>query len=433
MGSGKTSAMLERINADLEGSYIYVTPYLSEIERIIEKTQNRFKQPCNTGNGKLDAFHKLLSIGENIVTTHALFLKATPETVQLIREGGYILVLDEVLDIFREYNNEVKSLDNKTITKGDVRWLKQEGYILVSDDYCVEWSGATTDDFHYSEVERLAKAGSLRCIDDTLYWEYPVDMFSAFKCVYILTYLFEGSMLAAYMRIYGLTYTKCSAEHTENDRFRLCPYDDCKRHKSALFTLVNIYSGELNRIGSKTNAFSVNWLKAASSEQIRKIQNAMRSYKGYVKAPTNSIMWTTTKQHDIHKKLEKTKGFKYIRRLTAEEQKLPDEVKQKLQCFVSCTARATNVYSERTTLLYLLNRYLPPEIEKYFLRRGSPIDEDCFATSELLQWVWRSAIRNEQSINLYIPSSRMRSLLFRWFEVNEALYQPRTKKVLEKA
>ena len=433
MGSGKTTAMLEKVNADLEGSYIYVTPYLSEIDRVIERTQHRFKQPYNIGDGKLDAFHKLLAAGESIVTTHALFLMATPETVQLIHEGDYTLILDEAIDIFKEYNEVVKSLDNKAITKGDVHWLNQEGYILVSDSYCVEWCGAAADDFHYSEVERLAKSGSLRCIDDTLYWEYPVEVFMAFKHIYILTYLFEGSMLAAYMNIYGLPYTKCSAERTGDDEFHLCAYDDCKERKGALSSLVNIYSGNLNRIGSKPNAFSVSWLKGRSTEQIRAIQNAMRNYKGQMKAPTDSVMWTTTKQHDIYKKLEKTKGFKYIRQLTAEEQRLPDEKKRKLQCFVSCTARATNDYSERTTLLYLLNRYLPPEIEKYFSRRGSPIDEDCFATSELLQWIWRSAIRNEQKINLYIPSSRMRSLLFRWFGVDETLYHPRTKRVLEKA
>lgn len=433
MGSGKTTAMLEKVNADLEGSYIYVTPYLSEIDRVIEQTQYRFKQPYNTGRGKLDALHKLLATGESVVTTHALFLMATAETVQLIHEGDYTLILDEAMDIFKEYNEVVKSLDNKTITKGDVRWLKQEGYILVSDDYCVEWSGAAADDFHYSEVERLAKSGCLRCIDDTLYWEYPVEVFTAFKRTYILTYLFEGSMLAAYMRIYGLPYTKCSAERTESGGFRLCLYDDGKDRKSALFPLVNIYAGELNRIGSKTNAFSVNWLKGRSSEEIRVIQNAMRNYKGKMNAPTDSVMWTTTKQHDIYKKLEKIRGFKYIRRLTADEHRLPDEEKRKLQCFVSCTARATNDYAERTTLLYLLNRYLPPEIEKYFSRRGSPIDEDCFATGELLQWIWRSAIRNDHSINLYIPSSRMRNLLFRWFGVYEAVYQPRTKRVLEKA
>lgn len=434
MGSGKTSAMLSKVNADRENSYIYVTPYLPEVERVIKQTGYRFKQPHNTGEGKLSFLHKLLAAGESIVTTHALFLMATSETVQLIHEGSYTLILDEVLDIFKEYNDVVKSLDNKAVTKGDVRWLMQEGYISVSPlDYCVKWNGAITEDFHYSEVERLAKCGSLRCIDDSLYWEYPIEVFTAFEHIYILTYLFESSMLAAYMGIYNLPYERVSAERTEDGTFRLCPYADDLERRKALFALVNIYTGELNSLGNKTNAFSVNWLKNRSPEQMRLLQNAMRNYKGQMKAPTDSVMWTTTKQYDIHKKLEKVKGFKYIRQLTVEEQRLTDEEKRKLQCFVSCTARATNDYSDRTTLLYMLNRYLSPEIEKYFSRRGNPIDEDGFATSELLQWIWRSAIRNNRKINLYIPSSRMRGLLFSWFGADEALYLPRTKRGLEKA
>lgn len=88
MGSGKTSAMLNKVKSDADGSYIYVTPYLPEVERVIKDTGYRFKQPYNTGAGKLDSLHKLLAAGESVVTTHALFLMATSETVQLIHEGG---------------------------------------------------------------------------------------------------------------------------------------------------------------------------------------------------------------------------------------------------------------------------------------------------------------------------------------------------------
>ncbi len=33
---------------------------------------------------------------------------------------------------------------------------------------------------------------------------------------------------------------------------------------------------------------------------------------------------------------------------------------------------------------------------------------------EMVQWIWRSAIREGNPINIYVPSSRMRSLLQRW-------------------
>lgn len=426
--------MINKVNADMGSNYIYVTPYLPEVERFIEKTEHRFKQPFNIGDGKLDYLHRQLAAGENIATTHALFLMATAETTQLIHEGRYTLILDEVLDIFREYNDVVKSLDNKTVNKGDVRWLQQEGYISVSpDDYSVHWSGSSTDDFHFSEIERFAKSGNLRCIDDTLYWEYPTEVFKAFKDIYILTYLFQSTMLSAYMNIYGFPYIKMSAELSDNGNHRLCQYSDSVEARRALAPLINIYDGELNRLGCRINSFSVNWLRGRNAEQIKTIKNGMRSYKGQIGAATDSVMWTTTKRDDFYRNLERVKGFKYIHQLSADEQRLQDEDKRKLQCFVACTARATNDFSGRTTLLYLINRYLPPEIEKYFSRRGSPINEDMFATSEMLQWIWRSAIRNNQKVNLYIPSSRMRKLLTTWLGVDEIPYLPRTREPLKTA
>ncbi|MUK89280.1 hypothetical protein GMD78_12950 [Ornithinibacillus sp. L9] len=75
------------------------------------------------------------------------------------------------------------------------------------------------------------------------------------------------------------------------------------------------------------------------------------------------------------------------------------------------TSRATNDYSHRECLAYLVNRFLNPIEKKFFEQYGDEIDQDTWALSELIQWVWRSRIRNELSIRIYIPSSRMRGLL----------------------
>ena len=40
--------------------------------------------------------------------------------------------------------------------------------------------------------------------------------------------------------------------------------------------------------------------------------------------------------------------------------------------------------------------------------------KDLYALSEMLQWIWRSRIRNGQDINIYIVSKRMRRLLNQW-------------------
>lgn len=429
MGSGKTEAMLSMINDDPEGNYIFVTPYLDEVERVKRSTKfGRFKDPKNYGESKLESFHKLLADGEDIATTHSLFLRTTSETEQLISEGGYTLILDEALDVFQDYNSIVEGLQNKTVDRNTVRWLKNEGLISVSDSYQVEWTGGSVPDFSFSEVERLADRGCLRCIDDVFCWEFPIDILRAFQNVYVLTYMMEGSFFDSYLHCYDIPYEKVSANRNEDGKFCLCPYTDALEHRKELATLIDIYDGEgkrkdLNRIGDGRNAFSASWLKNRTGNDMRTIRSHMKSYKRKFN-PNKSfdLMWTTLKQGGVYESLAKELGFRFTRPLTGEEQILPedDERKRRLSCYVPCNARATNNFRSRKILLYLLNRFPNPEHEKYYRKLGFPIDRDAFALAEMLQWIWRSAIRDGKPIHIYIPSKRMRKLLKNWLGIKDA-------------
>ena len=82
--------------------------------------------------------------------------------------------------------------------------------------------------------------------------------------------------------------------------------------------------------------------------------------------------------------------------------------------FVSCNCRSTNDFADRYNLVYAINRYLNPGVPLYFSKKNIVINEDLYALSEMLQWIWRSRIRNGEPINIYIPSNRMRWLLKNW-------------------
>ena len=84
--------------------------------------------------------------------------------------------------------------------------------------------------------------------------------------------------------------------------------------------------------------------------------------------------------------------------------------------FLQTSARATNEYKDRTDVAYMVNRFADPNIMKFFHAQNITIDADAFALSEMLQWIWRSAIRDDRPINLYIPSKRMRELLINWID-----------------
>lgn len=393
------------------------------------------KQPWYKNGTKLEDLHRLLARGENIATTHALFLRATPETVRLIQEGGYTLILDETLSTLQEYNNVDGELGTEAITKGTVKWLLNKNDISVDEHCKVTWNTSKEDGFCFSKIESLSANGYLRCVENVLFWEYPCEVLMAFEEIFILTYLFEGSQFDSYIKSYGLgEYEKVSAERGEDGEYRFCPYSDAPEQRKALAELIHIYEGPLNGIGKKKNSFSINWLNSQKKNDLKCIRQKMRNYRDAVGAHSSDIMWTTIKntenKADFYKRLEAQPGFKYVRKLKKDELEKPEDELKKLRCFVPCNARATNDFSDRHTLLYLLNRYLNPEVEKYYSYLGFPLDEDLFAISELLQWIWRSAIRNGEPINIYIPSRRMRTLLYDWLGVKPP-DEPRTLEKLK--
>ena len=51
---------------------------------------------------------------------------------------------------------------------------------------------------------------------------------------------------------------------------------------------------------------------------------------------------------------------------------------------------------------------MKPDLKIVF---GMDINEDIYALSEFMQWVFRSAIRDNKPIHIFLPSERMRNLL----------------------
>ena len=86
--------------------------------------------------------------------------------------------------------------------------------------------------------------------------------------------------------------------------------------------------------------------------------------------------------------------------------------------FLACNARSTNKYGYCYNLAYCLNVYLHPSVSQFFRQKGIVIDEELYALSEMIQWIWRSRIRNNEKINIYIPSIRMRTLLNSWINMS---------------
>lgn len=388
MGSGKTSWSIQHINRNSFENFLYITPFLDEVNRIIKNSNRDFKQPINRGNGKLDSINELLACQSDIASTHELFKHLDEESRENIKEGHYILILDEVLNVIEPYDN---------IRNDDMKLLKESGCVTVDDDGFVIWNKDKMDyDTKYNEIKILADNRSLIYINQKLLlWRYPPEMFTLFDKTYILTYLFESSILKNYFDLYQIEYKQKSIAEKDGE-YHITDY--FVPDTSIYIEKINIYDGKLNEnIYQKINGLSVTWYRAKiNQENINQIKRNLYNYfSNILNAKAETIMWTTFK--DYRSRL-KGKGYS--------------------NQFVSYNCRSTNDYDDRFNLAYCVNVYLHPGITQFFKQRRINIDEDLYGLSEMIQWIWRSRIRKGEGINMYIPSIRMRNLLNAWMKMN---------------
>jgi len=387
MGSGKTSWSIQHINKHSFDNFLYITPFLNEVDRILKNTNRDFKQPINKGEGKLCSINELLACQDDIASTHELFKHLDEESRDCIKNGNYTLILDEVLNVIEPYN----------VQNDDLRLLEDSGCVTIDNDGFVIWNKEKLNyDTKYNEIKILADNRSLMCVNNKLLlWRYPPEIFTLFDKVYILTYLFEASILKNYFDLYQIEYDQKSIVENNGD-YQIG--DFYIPDTSTYIEKIKIYDGKLNdNVYQKINGLSVTWFKAKiNQENIRQIKRNLYNYFGnIINAKADTIMWTTFKDY---KPRLKGKGY------TSQ--------------FVSYNCRSTNEYDERFNLAYCANVYLHPAIKQFFIQRGINIDEELYGLSEMIQWIWRSRIRRGENINIYIPSIRMRNLLIAWLKMN---------------
>lgn len=388
MGSGKTEWSIQHINDNCLDNFLYITPFLTEVERILKKTDRNFKQPINKGDGKLSSINELLACQYDIASTHELFKHLDEESRANIKAGHYTLILDEVLNVIVPYDD---------VKKDDMRLLQDSGIVTIDNEGYIIWNKDKLDyDTKYNEIKLLADNKSLLYVNQKLLlWKYPPEIFSLFDKVYILTYLFEASILKNYFDLYNIKYELKSIRKTE-DEYNIVDY--FVPDTSVYIDKINILQGKLNEnIYQKQNGLSVTWFNSKiNQEKIAQLGRNVKNYFGNIlQAKSETIMWTTFKDYK-----PKLKGKGYSNQ------------------FVSCNCRSTNDYIDCYNLAYCVNIYLHPAVTQFFKQRNVYIDEDLYALSEMIQWIWRSRIRKGENINIYIPSARMRNLLNAWLKMS---------------
>lgn len=394
MGRGKTSAMINFINqSDQKQRFLYVTPYLTEVDRICKACASRdFFDPGEHG-GKLRNLKRMLQTDTNIVTTHALFNMFDSECIDLIQEKNYVLVMDEVATVFEPMPIEDSDAHYLLTTLVD---MEHSGRLHWKDP---EYKGV------FLPLKQMVMTGCAYAYTDTMWVRMmPTKMFSAFKDVYLMTYMFDCQIQRYYFDFASIPYERKYVHGHTRDEYTIG--DDPDPMEPVDYRdLINVFDDDnLNKVGKNKTALSKGWyMKHTTEESLKELKNATYNFfQNKSHAKSSELIWTTFLGDD-------DKNLKWKRLLSGNGY---------TKGFLACNARGTNKFKDRTAVAYLVNRYPNPMQVVFFKRNGIEFDQDRFALSEMLQWLWRAAIRDGQKIDVFVPSARMRNLLNQWIEEN---------------
>jgi len=382
MGSGKTYDAIERMKQN-KGNFIYVTPFLDEVDRIIKNVPKVY-QPKITSSIDPITSEKIIKYKRdnllimanghvNMATTHSLFQKLNRNDYKHFMK--YDLILDEVITPIQIIDMKPDDI-NIAFNEGLIVKNEQTGEITYTGD---EYRGK-----FYSKLKQYCDTANVIYINgNLLVWAFPPEIFKNFKSVTVLTYLFEGSQLSAYFRYYDIPYKLINTSDKDE-----------QIKKAKINNLLNIYDGRANKVGDFHSAFCVNWLNNKSPDEFKKMRTtASNILERNFNTKSEETGFTTFKAYK-----DKLKGKGYSKG------------------FIPVNERATNKYSNKESMVYFANRYLNPRIIDFFRSGDIEVDQEQWALGELLQWIWRGCIRNDEPMNLYIPSKRMRELLQDWLK-----------------
>ena len=399
MGQGKSTWLINTINNCMSSIFdditppriIIVTPYLDEITRFKHACYpSDFMEPVAHGQSKTDNLHELLEAGANIVTTHSLWKRVNRTTYDLVSKHRYLLFIDEALECVEQC---------KDISKSDFKMLYNYNLISIADDGRILWNSDNEPNYkgRFDREKLLCENGNLYRFKDTSnFWIFPTDFLASFDEVWILTYLWTGSVMDAYTKAAGYKIHIHTLHNFELGPHVMVDESPLRAKMKQLVTIIDDPKlnaiGDISKTGRNSCPLSATWYKNQNGDVLKGIHNLIYNYyKNRVSGPAGLSMWTC---YSAQK--SKLKGAGYSKG------------------FVSCNARATNEHRHRTNLAYMINLYMVPIVKTFIESRGVKVNQDQYALSALVQWIFRSAIRDGKPITLYIPSERMRNLLLAW-------------------
>ena len=423
MGIGKSETLIDRIRFHNSWDDKEPTRFIVFVPTIRER-DCRYAPVVNLKCPETKPYNKsildLIRNGENIVTTHALWSTFNDETLEAFHRCGfhYIALFDEVPPLFQDVVGVGNKLDEPpgSIRFGpaDVKLMQQTGMVRVLNgaiEFNPKCDYAKTDSDYkiFDAVKKLSYSCTL----------YPYgnkdgrftsiiafarrELFSCFKECWFFSYLTQDSMLHKY----------CALNRIDMEYYQIV---DRRIMRNPGGRFMETYPDGIEKLVildgkpfDMDSSLSKRWYSRATKDKsqagLKELKQKFRNAYEFMKARgvrSDSFMFTT---FNAYQELLRSNGRHY----------------PSLRRFLPCNTKATNEYSNCTGVAYLCNRFFDVTCTHFLADRAEAeknpelkFNDDNYALSELVQFIWRSNVRvqdSTQPVYVWIPDQRMRTLL----------------------
>jgi len=304
--------------------------------------------------------------------------------------SDYDIIIDEVPEVVRPVLSKSKvSIEEFYLNTGCVTVDTETGLVKPKSKW---WSMRDDfDDTLTTKILTCANTGCLYLLEGRFFiWAMPKELLTAGRTTTILTYKSEGSVLSSYLKKLDVPVEVANDNQLEEAFRKKAAELIIIKDIPALSRLSLSHSGQLAGM-SKLN-------------YCRTVVNALKNLRGrqLKDVPAENILITCAKEGWYKK------GNVDVAGPFASGSKLFQGAN-----WVAKITRGTNKYAHCSHLIYLYDQHMNPLVARW-LEDNSRAFDDAYALTELIQWVWRSRVRNGQPITLYLPSQRMRQLMEEW-------------------
>jgi hypothetical protein len=425
MGVGKSQCLIDHIRfsesychmSEKNNRYIIFVPTLSERD---ERFRKRLGVKTPADRPYSQSIRDMIRDGDNIITTHALWNFFNDDTIKAFKQSKYryAAYFDEVPGLFRDVvGSGLKPDENGNVVRfgsADVKLMQDQKMVacrngVIQYNPTCKYAKEVSEYKVFNAVRSLSRSCTLYPYGEkdgqftSIVAFAKRELFECFRQCWFFSYMTHNSMLHKY----------CVLNHIDMEYYQV---NDGRFVKNPEGRYMETYpEGIGNLVILDDPRFNVdfslskNWYERAGKEKTRgklkQLENCFRYAYEYMRSKgvrSDTFVYTV---FNAYKDLIKSDGRHFP---TAKR-------------FLPCNTKATNDYSNCIGVAYLCNRYFDVTCTNFLAQRAKEednpeleFDNNNYALSELVQFIWRSHVRVKDScqpVYVWVPDRRMRTLL----------------------